>query len=148
MHLACREIISKKHFILFFSPSYFFFLFATFAVFSAFETQVSYLCFIGGEGEKHTHTHPVLQIWLAIVVKGVLPRAVLSAHEVVVLQCRKNYLFSFLGMSYPNWPEESPVPLTRCDGPMSVFSRYANDSVYANWMVSPSAAKFMDKFDS
>ncbi|XP_048362811.1 proto-oncogene tyrosine-protein kinase receptor Ret [Sphaerodactylus townsendi] len=52
------------------------------------------------------------------------------------------------GMSYPNWPEESPVPLTRCDGPMSVFSRYANDSVYANWMVSPSAAKFMDKFDS
>ncbi|XP_062989230.1 proto-oncogene tyrosine-protein kinase receptor Ret [Elgaria multicarinata webbii] len=52
------------------------------------------------------------------------------------------------GMSYPNWPEESPVPLTRCDGPKSVFSRYANDSVYANWMVSPSAAKFMDKFDS
>ncbi|XP_053167652.1 proto-oncogene tyrosine-protein kinase receptor Ret isoform X2 [Hemicordylus capensis] len=52
------------------------------------------------------------------------------------------------GMSYPNWPEESPVPLTRCDGPKSVFSRYANDSVYANWMVSPSAAKLMDKFDS
>uniref|UniRef100_A0A8D2KVW7 receptor protein-tyrosine kinase n=1 Tax=Varanus komodoensis TaxID=61221 RepID=A0A8D2KVW7_VARKO len=52
------------------------------------------------------------------------------------------------GMSYPNWPEESPVPLTRCDGPKSGFSRYANDSVYANWMVSPSAAKFMDKFDS
>ncbi|XP_006114467.1 proto-oncogene tyrosine-protein kinase receptor Ret isoform X3 [Pelodiscus sinensis] len=52
------------------------------------------------------------------------------------------------GMSYPNWPEESPVPLTRFDGTNSVFSRYANDSVYANWMVSPSAAKFMDKFDS
>uniref|UniRef100_A0A803TQH0 receptor protein-tyrosine kinase n=1 Tax=Anolis carolinensis TaxID=28377 RepID=A0A803TQH0_ANOCA len=52
------------------------------------------------------------------------------------------------GMSYPNWPEESPVPLTRCDGPKSVFSRYANDSVYANWMISPSAAKLMDKFDS
>lgn len=117
-------------------------------LFGAFETQVTYLCFLVGERETHTHTHTVLQIWLAIVVKGVLPRAVLSAHEVVVLQCRKNYLFSFLGMSYPNWPEESPVPLTRCDGPMSVFSRYANDSVYANWMVSPSAAKFMDKFDS
>ncbi|XP_029465336.1 proto-oncogene tyrosine-protein kinase receptor Ret isoform X1 [Rhinatrema bivittatum] len=52
------------------------------------------------------------------------------------------------GMSYPNWPEESPVPLTRFDGTNSVFSRYANDSIYANWMVSPSAAKFMDKFDS
>nr|XP_020657948.1 proto-oncogene tyrosine-protein kinase receptor Ret isoform X2 [Pogona vitticeps] len=52
------------------------------------------------------------------------------------------------GMSYPNWPEESPAPHTRCDGPKSVFSRYANDSVYANWMVSPSAAKLMDKFDS
>ncbi|KAM6265338.1 proto-oncogene tyrosine-protein kinase receptor Ret isoform 2-T3 [Spheniscus humboldti] len=52
------------------------------------------------------------------------------------------------GMSYPNWPEESPVPLTRFDGTNSVFSRYANDSVYANWMVSHSAAKFMDKFDS
>lgn len=85
--------------------------------------------------------------WLKIL-KGVLPRALLSAHEVMVLQCRKNYLFSFLGMSYPNWPEESPVPLTRFDGTNSVFSRYANDSVYANWMVSHSAAKFMDKFDS
>ncbi|XP_031812239.1 proto-oncogene tyrosine-protein kinase receptor Ret [Sarcophilus harrisii] len=52
------------------------------------------------------------------------------------------------GMSYPNWPEESPVPLTRFDGTNSVFSRYANDSVYANWMVSPSAAKLMDKFNS
>uniref|UniRef100_A0A669Q5B0 Ret proto-oncogene n=1 Tax=Phasianus colchicus TaxID=9054 RepID=A0A669Q5B0_PHACC len=52
------------------------------------------------------------------------------------------------GMSYPNWPEESPVPLTRFDGTNSVFSRYANDSVYANWMVSHSAAKFVDKFDS
>lgn len=77
--------------------------------------------------------------------KGVLPRALLSAHEVLVLQCRKNYLFSFLGMSYPNWPEESPVPLARSDGPKAVFSRYANDSVYANWMVSPSATKFMDR---
>lgn len=85
--------------------------------------------------------------WLEIL-KGVLPRALLSAREVMVLQCRKNYLFSFLGMSYPNWPEESPVPLTRFDGTNSVFSRYANDSVYANWMVSHSAAKFMDKFDS
>ncbi|KAM7171244.1 proto-oncogene tyrosine-protein kinase receptor Ret isoform 1-T1 [Macrochelys suwanniensis] len=52
------------------------------------------------------------------------------------------------GMSFPNWPEESPVPLTRFDGTSSEFSRYANDSVYANWMVSPSAAKLMDKFDS
>lgn len=85
--------------------------------------------------------------WLKILT-GVLPRALLSAHEVMVLQCRKNYLFSFLGMSYPNWPEESPVPLTRFDGTNSVFSRYANDSVYANWMVSHSAAKFVDKFDS
>ncbi|ETE69354.1 Proto-oncogene tyrosine-protein kinase receptor Ret, partial [Ophiophagus hannah] len=49
------------------------------------------------------------------------------------------------GMSYPNWPEESPVPLARSDGPKAVFSRYANDSVYANWMVSPSATKFMDR---
>ncbi|KAM6443115.1 proto-oncogene tyrosine-protein kinase receptor Ret isoform 1-T1 [Liasis olivaceus] len=49
------------------------------------------------------------------------------------------------GMSYPTWPEESPVPLTRSDGPKSVFSRYANDSVYGNWMVSPSATKFMDR---
>ncbi|KAM6163277.1 proto-oncogene tyrosine-protein kinase receptor Ret isoform 6-T6 [Rhynchocyon petersi] len=52
------------------------------------------------------------------------------------------------GMSDPNWPEESPVPLTRFDGTNTVFPRYANDSVYANWMVSPSAAKLMDKFDS
>ncbi|XP_006876210.1 PREDICTED: proto-oncogene tyrosine-protein kinase receptor Ret-like [Chrysochloris asiatica] len=52
------------------------------------------------------------------------------------------------GMSDPNWPEESPVPLTRFAGTNTVFPRYANDSVYANWMVSPSAAKLMDKFDS
>ncbi|XP_049750628.1 proto-oncogene tyrosine-protein kinase receptor Ret isoform X4 [Elephas maximus indicus] len=52
------------------------------------------------------------------------------------------------GMSDPNWPEESPLPLTRFDGTNTVFPRYANDSVYANWMVSPSAAKLMDKFDS
>ncbi|XP_069467136.1 proto-oncogene tyrosine-protein kinase receptor Ret [Ambystoma mexicanum] len=52
------------------------------------------------------------------------------------------------GMPHPNWPEESHVSPTRFDGTNSVFSRYANDSVYANWMVSPSAAKFMDKFDS
>ncbi|KAK6481890.1 proto-oncogene tyrosine-protein kinase receptor Ret isoform X1 [Huso huso] len=52
------------------------------------------------------------------------------------------------GMSYPNWPEKSPVLLTRLDGTNPVFTRYANDSVYANWMVSPSTAKFMDKFDS
>ncbi|XP_053548860.1 proto-oncogene tyrosine-protein kinase receptor Ret [Bombina bombina] len=52
------------------------------------------------------------------------------------------------GMSYPNWPEESPVPIPRFDANKSVFSRYANDCVYANWMIPPSAAKFMDKFDS
>ncbi|XP_077734597.1 proto-oncogene tyrosine-protein kinase receptor Ret isoform X5 [Canis aureus] len=52
------------------------------------------------------------------------------------------------GMSDPNWPEESPVPLTRADGTNSVCPRYANDSVYANWMVSPSAAQLMDAFDS
>ncbi|XP_078499070.1 proto-oncogene tyrosine-protein kinase receptor Ret [Lissotriton helveticus] len=52
------------------------------------------------------------------------------------------------GMPHPNWPEESHVPPTRFDDTHSVFSRYANDSVYANWMVSPSAAKLMDKFDS
>ncbi|KAM9651161.1 proto-oncogene tyrosine-protein kinase receptor Ret isoform 12-T12 [Trichechus inunguis] len=52
------------------------------------------------------------------------------------------------GMSAPNWPEESPVPLTRFDGSNTVFPRYANDSVYANWMGSPSAAKLMDKLDS
>ncbi|XP_029419226.1 proto-oncogene tyrosine-protein kinase receptor Ret isoform X2 [Nannospalax galili] len=52
------------------------------------------------------------------------------------------------GMSDPNWPGESPVPLTRADGTSTGFPRYANDSVYANWMVSPSAAKLMDTFDS
>ncbi|XP_063290137.1 proto-oncogene tyrosine-protein kinase receptor Ret [Pelobates fuscus] len=52
------------------------------------------------------------------------------------------------GMSYPNWPEESPVPIPRFDANKSVFSRYANDCVYANWMIPPSTAKFMDKFDS
>ncbi|KAM5139774.1 proto-oncogene tyrosine-protein kinase receptor Ret isoform 16-T16 [Callospermophilus lateralis] len=52
------------------------------------------------------------------------------------------------GMSDPNWPGESPVPLTRADGTNTGFPRYANDSVYANWMVSPSAAKLMDTFDS
>ncbi|XP_023096467.2 proto-oncogene tyrosine-protein kinase receptor Ret [Felis catus] len=52
------------------------------------------------------------------------------------------------GMSDPNWPEESPVPLTRADGTNTVCPRYANDSVYANWMVSPSAAQLMDAFDS
>lgn len=51
-------------------------------------------------------------------------------------------------MSDPNWPGESPVPLTRADGTSTGFPRYANDSVYANWMVSPSAAKLMDTFDS
>ncbi|XP_039609069.1 proto-oncogene tyrosine-protein kinase receptor Ret isoform X1 [Polypterus senegalus] len=52
------------------------------------------------------------------------------------------------GMSYPNWPEKSPVLLTRLDGTNPVFTRYANDSVYANWIVSPSTAKFAHKFDS
>ncbi|KAM9051694.1 proto-oncogene tyrosine-protein kinase receptor Ret isoform 3-T3 [Megaptera novaeangliae] len=52
------------------------------------------------------------------------------------------------GMSDPNWPEESPVPLTRADGTNTGCPRYANDSVYANWMVSPSAAQLMDTFDS
>ncbi|XP_055976589.1 proto-oncogene tyrosine-protein kinase receptor Ret [Sorex fumeus] len=52
------------------------------------------------------------------------------------------------GMSDPNWPEESPVPHTRADGTNSGCPRYANDSVYANWMVSPSAAQLMDSFDS
>lgn len=51
-------------------------------------------------------------------------------------------------MSDPNWPGESPVPLTRADGTNTGFPRYANDSVYANWMVLPSAAKLMDTFDS
>nr|XP_045052048.1 proto-oncogene tyrosine-protein kinase receptor Ret isoform X2 [Desmodus rotundus] len=52
------------------------------------------------------------------------------------------------GMSDPNWPEESPVPLTRADGINPGCPRYANDSIYANWMVSPSAAQLMDSFDS
>ncbi|XP_004452169.1 LOW QUALITY PROTEIN: proto-oncogene tyrosine-protein kinase receptor Ret [Dasypus novemcinctus] len=52
------------------------------------------------------------------------------------------------GMSAPNWPEESPVPLTRFAGTNTGCPRYTNDSVYANWMVSPSAAKLLDKFDS
>ncbi|XP_043333235.1 proto-oncogene tyrosine-protein kinase receptor Ret [Cervus canadensis] len=52
------------------------------------------------------------------------------------------------GMSDPNWPEESPVPLTRAAGTNIGCPRYANDSVYANWMVSPSAAQLMDAFDS
>ncbi|NP_001393712.1 proto-oncogene tyrosine-protein kinase receptor Ret isoform y precursor [Homo sapiens] len=52
------------------------------------------------------------------------------------------------GMSDPNWPGESPVPLTRADGTNTGFPRYPNDSVYANWMLSPSAAKLMDTFDS
>ncbi|KAG9485288.1 proto-oncogene tyrosine-protein kinase receptor Ret [Eleutherodactylus coqui] len=52
------------------------------------------------------------------------------------------------GMSYPNWPEESPVPILRFDANKSVFSRYANDCVYSNWMIPPATAKFMDKFDS
>ncbi|XP_028719901.1 proto-oncogene tyrosine-protein kinase receptor Ret [Peromyscus leucopus] len=52
------------------------------------------------------------------------------------------------GMSDPNWPGESPVPLTRADGTSTGCPRYANDSVYANWMVSPSAAKLMDTLDS
>ncbi|KAG8552551.1 hypothetical protein GDO81_004576 [Engystomops pustulosus] len=59
-----------------------------------------------------------------------------------------NDVFSFLGMSYPNWPEESPVPIPRFDANKSVFSRYANDCVYSNWMIPPATAKFMDKFDS
>ncbi|XP_074532014.1 proto-oncogene tyrosine-protein kinase receptor Ret [Halichoeres trimaculatus] len=52
------------------------------------------------------------------------------------------------GMSYPNWPEKSPVPLNRHDATNPVFTRYANDSVYANWMALPSPAKAVDKFDS
>ncbi|XP_043753903.1 LOW QUALITY PROTEIN: proto-oncogene tyrosine-protein kinase receptor Ret-like [Cervus elaphus] len=52
------------------------------------------------------------------------------------------------GMSDPNWPEESPVPPTRAAGTNTGVPRYANDSVYANWMVSPSAAQLMDAFDS
>uniref|UniRef100_A0A3Q2QS21 Proto-oncogene tyrosine-protein kinase receptor Ret n=1 Tax=Fundulus heteroclitus TaxID=8078 RepID=A0A3Q2QS21_FUNHE len=52
------------------------------------------------------------------------------------------------GMSYPNWPETSPVPLNRHDATNPVFTRYANDSVYANWMALPSPAKAVDKLDS
>ncbi|KAM9364520.1 proto-oncogene tyrosine-protein kinase receptor Ret [Pholidichthys leucotaenia] len=52
------------------------------------------------------------------------------------------------GMSYPNWPEKSPVPLNRHDATNPVFTRYANDSVYANWMALPSPAKAVDKLDS
>jgi proto-oncogene tyrosine-protein kinase Ret len=61
---------------------------------------------------------------------------------------QKNDMFSFLGMSYPNWPEKSPVPLNRHDATNPVFTRYANDSVYANWMALPSPAKNVDKLDS
>lgn len=61
---------------------------------------------------------------------------------------QKNDMFSFLGMSYPNWPEKSPVPLNRHDATNPVFTRYANDSVYANWMALPSPAKTVDKLDS
>ncbi|XP_010899824.2 proto-oncogene tyrosine-protein kinase receptor Ret isoform X4 [Esox lucius] len=52
------------------------------------------------------------------------------------------------GMSYPNWPEKSPVLLNRLDASNPVFTRYANDSVYANWMALPSPAKIVDKLDS
>ncbi|KAI5107968.1 proto-oncogene tyrosine-protein kinase receptor Ret precursor, partial [Silurus meridionalis] len=52
------------------------------------------------------------------------------------------------GMSYPNWPEKSPVLLNRLDATNPEFTRYANDSVYANWMALPSPAKIMDKLDS
>ncbi|PIO37558.1 hypothetical protein AB205_0079200 [Aquarana catesbeiana] len=60
----------------------------------------------------------------------------------------KSCVRGITGMSYPNWPEESPVPIPRFDANKSVFSRYANDCVYSNWMIPPSTAKFMDKFDS
>nr|CAA64146.1 receptor tyrosine kinase [Danio rerio] len=52
------------------------------------------------------------------------------------------------GMSYPNWPEKSPVPLNRLDATNPVFTRYANDSVYANWMALHSPAKIVDTIDS
>ncbi|KFO33942.1 proto-oncogene tyrosine-protein kinase receptor Ret [Fukomys damarensis] len=52
------------------------------------------------------------------------------------------------GMSDPSWPGESPVPLPRADDTNTGFPRYANDSIYANWMVSPAAAKLTDTFDS
>lgn len=64
------------------------------------------------------------------------------------LQFRNSDMFSFLGMSYPNWPEKSPVLLNRLDATNPEFTRYANDSVYANWMALPSSAKIMDKLDS
>ena len=65
-----------------------------------------------------------------------------------IYSVQKNDMFSFLGMSYPNWPEKSPVPLNRLDATNPVFTRYANDSVYANWMALPSPAKNVDKLDS
>uniref|UniRef100_A0A673JP54 receptor protein-tyrosine kinase n=1 Tax=Sinocyclocheilus rhinocerous TaxID=307959 RepID=A0A673JP54_9TELE len=52
------------------------------------------------------------------------------------------------GMSYPNWPEKSLVPLNRLDATNPVFTRYANDSVYANWMALHSPAKIVDTLDS
>ncbi|GCC34906.1 proto-oncogene tyrosine-protein kinase receptor Ret isoform X1 [Chiloscyllium punctatum] len=52
------------------------------------------------------------------------------------------------GISYPCWSEDCPVPITRFDGTNSVFTRYANDSVYANWMMPPTAVKFMERCDS
>uniref|UniRef100_A0A8C6SER6 Proto-oncogene tyrosine-protein kinase receptor Ret n=1 Tax=Neogobius melanostomus TaxID=47308 RepID=A0A8C6SER6_9GOBI len=52
------------------------------------------------------------------------------------------------GMSYPNWPEKSPVPLSRHDASNPVFTRYANDSVYANWMALPSPPKAVETLDS
>ncbi|GCB64320.1 hypothetical protein scyTo_0004583 [Scyliorhinus torazame] len=52
------------------------------------------------------------------------------------------------GISYPCWPEDSPVPITRFDGTNSVFTRYANDSVYTNWMVPATVVKLMEQCDS
>ncbi|XP_052007438.1 proto-oncogene tyrosine-protein kinase receptor Ret isoform X2 [Xyrauchen texanus] len=52
------------------------------------------------------------------------------------------------GMSYPNWPEKSPVQLNRLDATNPVFTRYANDSVYANWMALHSPANVLDTLDS
>ncbi|XP_033835766.1 proto-oncogene tyrosine-protein kinase receptor Ret [Periophthalmus magnuspinnatus] len=52
------------------------------------------------------------------------------------------------GMSYPNWPEKSPVPLSRHDASNPLFTRYANDSVYANWMALPSPPKPVETCDS
>lgn len=73
-------------------------------------------------------------------------RALLSGLNASSVQ--KNDMFSFLGMSYPNWPEKSPVPLNRLDATNPVFTRYANDSVYANWMALHSPAKIVDTLDS